>query len=455
MESVDDKAFRDDVIAFATSRYEDIVKTKHPNPASICGSSDPFKASAVSITADVNELLHLASQFHVFWAWPVASSSIYNTRSQQDWAGDVNASLGIPSQMHAMLAHGAAAKAALLGCNDAQTRARAAHHHVEAIALLRQDLRPHQNTDPAAALITILRLFSLEIYAGRFQAALWHHNAARQMIKLWKFPAWHDSDANFALAEGWLSTAMLRRPISKPQDFGLGSKSAKEGLSHLAVPLKFKVPDIPEDVPDVLKCLFRDMQDLVAIMQLVLQMENSEDEFAAVSWVDARGSALRAALLTMWYDYQSERSQQTRLGDAQYLPSAYLAAICFMSIIFMFRVDRLKQNNRRLMPVTILVYPLETLQAELKQCQPIGEGSPELLNWMYFVSAYGYHLLVLHGDPDSSIPPELGPPLAATAQDFASLKTLLSRYLYHEALMDRFLADWVGHQDSPSIQSIR
>lgn len=455
MESADDKAFRDDVIAFATSRYEDIVRGKYSSPASICGSSDPFKASAVSITADVNELLHLASRFHVFWAWPVASSSIYNARSQQDWAGDVNASLGIPSQMHAMLAHGAAAKAGMLGYNDPEARARAMHHHVEAIVLLQQDLRPHRNTNPAAALITILRLFSLEVNGGRFQAALWHHNAARQMIKLWKFPAWHDSDANFALAEGWLATAMLRRPISKPQDFGLGQKSAKEGLSNLAVPLKSKAPGVPFDVPDAMQCLFRDMQDVVAIMQLLFQMENSEDEFVAVSWVDARGSALRAAVLTMWHDHQSERSQHTRLGGGQYLSSACLAAICFMSIIFMFRKDRTKQNNRRLMPVTILVYPLETLQAELKQCQPIGEGSPELLNWMYFVSAYGYHLLVLHGDPDSSIPPELGPPLAATAQDFASLKTLLSRYLYHEALMDRFLADWVGHQDSPSIQSIR
>ena len=271
MESADDQAFRDDVIAFATSRYEDIVKGKYQSPASICGSSDPFQASAVSITADVNELLHLASQFHVFWAWPVASSSIYYARSQQDWAGDVNASLGIPAQMHAMLAHGAAAKAGMPGCDSPETRARAIHHHVEAIALLQKDLRPQQNADPAAALITVLRLFSLEIYAGRFQAALWHHNAARQMIKRWKFPKWHDSDANFALAEGWLSTAMLRRPISKPQDFGLGLKSAKEGLSHLAVPLESKAPDVPEDVPAVMKCLFRDMQDLVAVMQLLSQ----------------------------------------------------------------------------------------------------------------------------------------------------------------------------------------
>ena len=455
IESADEEAFRDDILAFAASRYSDMVEVKHPSPAPICGSSDPFKASAFSITADVNELLHLASRFHVFWAWPVASSSIYNARSQQDWAGDLNASLAIRSQMHAILAHGAAAKAGILGCNDPETRARAIHHHVEAIALLRQDLRPPQNANTAAALITILRLFSLEVNQGRFQAALWHHNAARKMIKLWRFPKWHDSDAKFALAEGWLATAMLRRPISKPQDFGLGLKSAEEGLSHLVVPVKFKAPDVPEDFPDAMKCLFRDMQDLVAIMQLVSQMENAEDEFAAVSWVDARGSALRAALLKMSHDCQFEFSQHTRLGDGQYLSSACLAAMCFMSIIFMFRKDRAKQENRRFMPVTILAYPLRTLQAELKQCRPIGKGSSELLNWMNFVSACGYHLHALHGDPDSSSPPELALPLAPAAQEFASLKALLSRYLYHEGLMDDFLADWVGHEDSSSIQSTR
>ena len=160
---------------------------------------------------------------------------------------------------------------------------------------------------------TLPRLFHLEIHQGRYQAASWHQNAARQTIKLKRFPDWHYCEANFTIADAWLATAMLRRPSSKPQDFGSGLKSVEAGLSHSVGPFQLKDPIVPQDVPDPLKIIFRHMKELVTVMQLAPLLWNAEDEFAVVSWLDARGSALRANLLVIWHERGSAASPRTPL----------------------------------------------------------------------------------------------------------------------------------------------
>ena len=151
-------------------------------------------------------------------------------------------------------------------------------------------------------------------------------------------------------------------------------------------------------------------------------------------------------------------SQHTRLGDSQYLLIG--VSRCHMPHEYHLHVQEgeveAEQQETHASHHPTISIANSSSRAQAKSAHWT-RALQSFSSWTNFVSAYGYHLLVLHRDPDSSLPPELALPLAPTAQDFYQSQSLvMSRYLYHEALMDELLGrlDWPSRWSGRSVNTL-
>ena len=68
------------------------------------GSSDPFAAAALPISATVNELMHYSRKWYVHWRWPTEGSAHEQSSAVTIWKDDMKNAIGNEANFHAVLA---------------------------------------------------------------------------------------------------------------------------------------------------------------------------------------------------------------------------------------------------------------------------------------------------------------------------------------------------------------
>ena len=416
------------------------------------GNSDPFAVSPFPITAKVNEYLQLGSQFYVLWAWPVYTSALFRERAHGDWEGSVRISFRQPSEMHAMLAGGAYVRAERFPSLADKDVVRATSHQMQAMSLLRKSLMDKDPKGSAALLWTVLRLLALEFYTGNFDAARWHHNAAKQIIRYHKFPDWHyDSQLTFFVAEVWICTALLQKPASMERQCGAGPTPEEPLLDQPDVKLlseSMDTYDVHEAVPTELRETFLDIRKVVVSMQLLKQIKDEEQKFEIVAYLDIRAAILKARLLALWTDNNTRHRGASLFTNNIIFSACSMAALAFVNMIFMF--PALKPDNDAFSlasspaPATGLLHKtFSVLRQDLSQLLRMWKMSSqtvdsELILWLCFIATLADPACSTwrsNTSNSASISEALN---ALKLESKSSAKSVLTRFSYHEALMDEY-----------------
>lgn len=407
------------------------------------GNSDPFNAATMDITPAINELLCLASEFYVFWAWPINSSAIYFRKAKEDWMKEIRDSLSHEAHFHVILAKGTYVKErppAMVAAKDVE---RGLMYKTRAMSCLRQGLCEAAPGAANAVLMTILRLLSLEFYVGNFHAAAMHHSAARQFIHSHEFPGWHDP-ATFAIADVWVASALLRPPSSSPKSWDPGPWSSQPQCKSTSINGRFSAT-LDERIVPCLRDTFYNVHEVVTIRTQLGILTESE-RFQVVCWIDARSAAIKATVLEQLTDITATHPGLRTTDGNLIAPSCMIAVVLFMNIIFLFSDDCGDNDSpRQLMPSNILHAGLERLRKYLTQLLQQADRFPEpsdhgVLTWLVFIGAFGSHI----GDGPSASR-ELrqafvrlcsGKPLRGQQ----SVRELLSGFLFDAAIMDPYLS---------------
>ena len=429
------------------------------------GNSDPFSASSVPITAEVNEYLKLGQQFYVLWAWPIYASALFRERANGDWEGSVRTAFRQPSEMHTMLAGGAYVRADRSPDGGNKDIVRATSHKTEAMSQLRESLIDKDPKGSAALLWTVLRLLALEYYAGNFGAAMWHHQAAKQIIRYHKFPDWHhDAHLTFFVAEVWICTALLQKPAPIGTQWGAGplpDEPAVKQLESRTCPPEVEGDRAHGDVPQELRQTFLDIRKVSASMQTLENIEDEEQKFDLVTYLDARAAILKARLLTMWVDFNiKHRGASLSTADITF-SACSIAALVFLNFIFMFTAT--KPNNpppiRGSQPAaasSVLHKSFSMLHRDLLQLLKVWRMSSqtmssELILWLRFIAT-----LAGHACPKWEVKANKGRSLSDGLDSLgiktsSEAKAIFKKLLYHEGLMDDYLDELIAiatkHED--------
>jgi hypothetical protein len=413
------------------------------------GNSDPFNASTLHITPVASELLHLASDFYVFWAWHVTVSKGFLQNAKTDWLADIQKSLSHDTHLHAMLAAGAYVKErSFSSLNSAHVQQRAVLHKTHAISCLRRDLSKAEVSAANAVLITILRLLALEFYSGNYHAAALHHRVAREFIQKHKFPGWHDA-ATFSIADVWIATALLRRPLASSADWDPGPWSDQAASSSLILgPL---LPsNVHHSIPLLLQATFQDIREVVAVKQ---QLKNVAECFKlpVVSWIDTRTAALKGRLLEISAETSSLRSRSVHNSRDVLLVSSSLAAIIFLNVIFILDGVKSWTDNHgyhcgQRMPSKVFGLALERLRKYLShQLHQLDQGGSDV-DWettvfIAFICALAGEVRPVMDDPSVMRHTFLRVSSEHSLRDVCDARELLSRFLYDSDGMNSYLTN--------------
>ena len=418
------------------------------------GNSDPFAASPVPITADVNDYLTLGSQFYVFWTWPVYASPLFRSRAQGDWEEAVQNSFRSPSEMHAMLAGGAYVRAdRSLGGADKYV-VRATSHKTQAMRKLREGLISKDLKGSAVLLWTVLRLLALEIYDGNFEAAMFHHRAAKQIIRYHKFPDWHhDSHLIFFAAETLVCTALLQKPAPMERQWGAGPPPEEPNICEIgdkAIDSAAEYDTIHQAVSSELRQTFLDIRKVSRCMQNLGNIKDEEQKFHIVTYLDTRAAILKARILTLWVDFNTAHRGASLSSTDIMFSACSMAALVFTSFIFMFAAKKPGKpppspiESQEPAASSVLHKAFSMLYRDLAQLVKMWRMSAQTIDseavlWLYFIST-----LVGGGCPSwtervnewssrCDVLEKLG---INTSED---AKAVLKHFLFHEALMDDYL----------------
>lgn len=302
-----------------------------PSPCNLLGkgNSDPFNAATIRITPAAHELLFLASQFSLFWAWPVSVSAIFLRRAKEDFLTDLQDSLSHDAHLHTILAAGAYVKEDSFDLAETSPPQRAIQHKIHAMACLRKALAKPSWPTANNTLITVLRLFSLEFWAGNYHAAELHHRAAREFVQKHKFPGWHDS-ATFFVSDVWLAGALLRKPLTCSSNWTPGPWTG-QSIARSFPAVQTSSISIHVSIPESLRGAFIEIWEIVSIKQQ-LERLSENDKFHVVNWIDTLSAAIKGKLLETFADLAAVQPGFLNSPKDLVLATSALAAMLFLKL---------------------------------------------------------------------------------------------------------------------------
>ncbi|KAK5296273.1 hypothetical protein LTR43_002825 [Exophiala xenobiotica] len=426
-----------------------------PSPCNLLGkgNSDPFNAATIRITPTAHELLFLASQFFVFWAWPASVSKVFLRMAKEDFLTDLQDSLSHDAHLHTILAAGAYVKESSCDLAKTSTPQRAIQHKIHAMTSLRKTLAKHSWPTANNTLITVLGLLSLEFWAGNYQAADLHHRAAREFVQKHKFPGWHDS-ATFFVSDVWIAGALLRKPLASSSDWDPGSWTGQS--IALTIPaVQISSTSIHVSVPESIRGTFVDISEIVSIKQRIGQLSEA-DKFHVVSWIDTRSAAIKGKLLETLADFTAVRPGFLHSPADLVFATTALAAVLFLNMIFILSdtgatKSDLNSEHRleQAMPSAVFGLALEKprkyffmLLQHIEMASSKVDGN--LMVWLTFIGAMASEVR-----PVTSNPAELHQAFGRYASQYALGSTArarraLSGFLYDSKDMDGYLTTILG-----------
>jgi hypothetical protein len=321
------------------------------------GNSDPFTASAIPITPEINELVQLSSHFYVFWAWAVSVSLLFKAKADRAWIESARARIQGKDDMHVMLSAGAYIKAHLFDQShnpEGRERliVRGLMHKTQVLTQLRKDLAH----GAGAKLETILGLVALEFGTGNFEAAIWHHYAAKKLISSLANPenktTTNDEQKEpiFAVAEVWTAAAALQKATPCGMVDWEGERNTPTASAcqlPAPSPLLFLYDlewlALHHGIHLTLQPVFKQIQKTTLYLGQLHKLDDEVEIFTTVSYLDTKSATLRAKLLEIWVDFDNTRrllNERTRTLDDLLFSATCLSALLFINIIFMYKSNK-------------------------------------------------------------------------------------------------------------------
>ncbi|KAJ9610228.1 hypothetical protein H2200_005005 [Cladophialophora chaetospira] len=307
------------------------------------GSSDPFSAAALPLSARDHDIIRQAQRFFVFvvspdkksavWRAPIGDSSSSHIRLRNTIADE--------AEIHAILAAGYAVNANVSSHDYTRSLARGLYHKTKAVELLRDRLVKHGFSLSVSTLIRLL--ISLDFECSDNEAALVH------LRGLWAMAATTpgilmDAQDLLRVSDAWISISLLKKPEISPSRYDPGerriqpfSKALRDLESGNTIIATRKLGDATHKhstFDSHTWTLLEAAQEIVNTKAVMDRIEDPDLLHDVIHWMNKRSAAVTGYLTTGYVD-NKEAAAAPGIKGTESASKTLMAAACLCAMMFM------------------------------------------------------------------------------------------------------------------------
>jgi hypothetical protein len=418
------------------------VRPANPSPVHMLrrGNSDPFNATALRVTATVNELMRYSREYYVNSMWPAEDSLDGQSSAVMVWKEDMKTAIADATNFHAALALASLYKANAHRNSPASPNLllHGLRHKVSGLASVRQCLQ--NDASDLSVLPAILALGGAEFYAGNHEATVLHLKAARHITNVTGGLARLQENVRnlIGIADTVTSWWLLRRTVFPVEDWDPGPWN-KQSLSQQYHLHTMPIWAIHVEVPNVfLKNILAELNQLVSVRRLALSLDNRKHRNEIFKWLHLRRSSIKVYLLHHYLDIVD--GAQTPASSPEDVDHGLAIALCFASW-YLYGII--------VYPIATIVmhFPLQRLQNAVGTVLQRSEATdytsrPNLVLWIYFVAAIAEELSEEDVSGDKKRPFTfrfLGIAHKLGLASWQETRDILRLFLYDDQVLDKYL----------------